>query len=120
LLAGQRIHQDDGAFRRELLLRLPAHVLFDAGGAEQFDGAHVEEGGARQLRSAAQPLDDQGGDSVLGQEHRGRQTDEAAARDQHRNVAITHAFGAHNHPPLCCSLERCYCRASASSYNPKL
>ena len=74
------------AFRLELLARLLAHLVLDAGRAEHFERAHVEEGGARQLRAAAQPLDRERGDAVLGEKHRGRQADQASAGDQNRNL----------------------------------
>ena len=88
LLAGERIHDDERAFRLELLARLLAHLVLDSGGAEHFERAHVEEGGARQLRAAAQALHRERGNAVLGQEHRRRQADQPATGDQYRHVTF--------------------------------
>src|SRR5262249_59811002 len=82
LLAGERVHDDQRAFRLELLARLLAYLVLDAGATEHLERAHVEEGGARQLRATAQTLNRERGDSVLRQEHRGRQADQPAAPHQ--------------------------------------
>ena len=86
LLAGQAVHGDDRAFGEELLLRLAPDLILDAGEAEQLQGAQVKMRRARNRRAAAQPLDHQRGDAVLGEKHRGRQADQAAAGNQHRNL----------------------------------
>ena len=52
----QRVHDDERALGLELLERLLAHLLLDAGVAEHLQRAHVEERGARQRRAAAQAL----------------------------------------------------------------
>src|SRR5262249_42620316 len=70
----------------EVLERPAAHLLLDAGGAEHLEGAHVEEGGARQRRDAALPFHRQRRDSVLREEHGGRQADQTASCQQHRDL----------------------------------
>jgi hypothetical protein len=95
LLAGERVHDDQRAFRLELLARLLAHLVLDAGRAEHLERAHVEEGGARKLRAAAQTLHCERGDSVLRQEHRGRQADQPTAGDQYGHVGFDGHWSAH-------------------------
>jgi hypothetical protein len=99
LLAGERIHDDQRAFRLELLARLLAHLVLDPGRAEHFERAHVEERSARKLRAAAQALHRERGNSVLGEEHRGRQADQAAAGDQYGHVTSCGCWSVHDTLP---------------------
>ena len=63
-----------------------AHLLLDAGFAHQLHGAQLKIAGAGMDRGAAVLFDRQALDAVAGQEHRGRQADEAAADDEHGHI----------------------------------
>ena len=71
---------------RNSSLRLPHDLVLDAGLAEQLERAQMKMRGARHRRAAAQPLDRQRGDAVLGEEHRGRQADQPATGDERLDI----------------------------------
>ena len=96
-LAGQRVHQDDGAFGLELLRRLLTNLFLDARGAEHLQRPHVEERRARHRRPAAQPLDRDRRNAVLREEHRRRQPDQASPREQDRNLFHDACLLGRNH-----------------------
>ncbi len=88
-LAGQRIHQDDGAFGLELLVRLLAHAVFDACRPEHLQRPHVEKRRTRHRRSAAQAFHRDRRDAMLCEEHRRRETHQASAGEQDGNIFDT-------------------------------
>src|SRR5256885_6891951 len=76
----------------------PYTTLFrslDPGRAEHLERAHVEEGGARQLRAASQALHHERGNSMLSQKHRSRQPDQAAAGGQYGDRKSTRLNSSH-------------------------
>ena len=79
---------------RPVLDELPCCRLLDlvlqADRAVRLDRALVDQCGARVDRGAAVPLDDERGHTVMPEEHRRRQSDEAASDDQDGNVFVLH------------------------------
>ena len=96
LLALERVHDDERAFRLEFLEGLLPNLVFDACGAKHFEGAHVKECGARQMRSAPQRLDRQRGNAMLREEHGHRQPDQAAAGQHRRYVFVRPELFCHD------------------------
>ena len=86
LAAGQRLDGVQPAIGVVELQRRGTHPVLDAGDAHQLDRAQLEVAGARMDGRAVVLLDRQHVDTVLGEEHRRRQPDQAAADDQHGNV----------------------------------
>jgi len=70
--------------------------MLDAGITEHLQSPHVEEGSTRQGGATAQALNCQRRDAVLGQEHRRRQPDEAAASNEHGNFLIDGRDATHS------------------------
>lgn len=72
--------------RRVQRERSSADSILDAGHAQQLQRAQVEMARSRTDRGALVTFDRQHLDSVLGEEHRRGQADEAATNDEHRDV----------------------------------
>jgi hypothetical protein len=85
-LASQRVHQDDGAFGLEFFAGLLTHAVLNARRTEHLQRAHVKKRCAGHRRSAAEALDRHRRNTVLREEHRGRETDQASAGEQDWNV----------------------------------
>jgi hypothetical protein len=86
LAAGQRLDVVDPAVRRVLLLGFAPDRVLEPGRAQDLHRAEVEVSGPGVDRGARVPLDRQHVDSVMAQEQRGRQADQAAADDQYGHI----------------------------------
>ena len=86
LPTGQRLDGVETTVGVVELQRRGADPVLDAGDAHQLDRAQLEVAGPRMDRGAVVLLDREHLDAVLGQEHRRRQPDQAAADHEDRHV----------------------------------
>jgi len=84
VMGGARVgeHRVDPAVRKEALLGRPPDHVFQPDGLQELERPELEVTGARMDRGAGVALDRERGDVEMGEEHGGREPDQAAAHDQ--------------------------------------
>ena len=90
LASGERLDRDDAARRAVGLQRLRAHALLEPHLADHLHRAQLEVARARMDRRARVALHRQRRHAVVAEQHRRRQTHQAAADDQDGNLLVSH------------------------------